>query len=286
MAVLNKIRQRTLFLIIIIALALFAFVLDGVIQNIGTPSAKAQNTIGVVNGRDITRDDFLQKVEATQRQAGGSVSNNQVINLVWDQEVRNAVMETQFEKLGMTVEKDQIRDALKTALGNSPEFLNEAGMFDDYKLNEYIVNLKEMSPEGYLSWINYERSLEVSVLQENYLNMVKAGLTGTLAEGELEHKLEGNKVDIKYVQIPYTSVDDSSVPVSKSEITDYIKNHKKQFEVEASVDIKYVEFKEAASAEDENIIKEELKDLLNDKEEYNDALKASETITGFSKTTK
>jgi len=286
MAVLNKIRQRTLFLIIIIALALFAFVLDGVIQNIGTPSAKAQNTIGVVNGRDITRDDFLQKVEATQRQAGGSVSNNQVINLVWDQEVRNAVMETQFEKLGMTVEKDQIRDALKTALGNSPEFLNEAGMFDDYKLNEYIANLKEMSPEGYLSWINYERSLEVSVLQENYLNMVKAGLTGTLAEGELEHKLEGNKVDIKYVQIPYTSVDDSSVPVSKSEITDYIKNHKKQFEVEASVDIKYVEFKEAASAEDENIIKEELKDLLNDKEEYNDALKASETITGFSKTTK
>lgn len=285
MAVLNKIRQRTFFLIIIIALALFAFVLDGVIQNIGTPSAKAQNTVGVVNGNEITRDDFLQKVEATQRQAGGSVSNNQVINMVWEQEVRAAVMDAQFEKLGMTVEKDQIRDALRTALSSSPEFLNEAGMFDDNKLNEYIANLKEMSPEGYQSWINYERSLAANVLQENYFNMVKAGLTGTLAEGELEHKLEGNKVDIKYVQIPYSSVDDSSVPVSKSEITDYIKKHKKQFEAEASVDIKYVEFREAPSAEDEAIITEELKRLLNDKEEYNEVLKASETVSGFIKTT-
>jgi peptidyl-prolyl cis-trans isomerase D len=285
MAVLNKIRQRTFFLIIIIALALFAFVLDGVIQNIGTPSVKAQNTVGVVNGKDITRDIFLQKVEATQRQAGGSISNNQVINMVWEQEVRNAIMETQFEKLGMTVEKDQMRDALRSALGNSPEFLNEAGMFDEYKLNEYIANLKQLSPEGYQSWIDYERSLAASVLQQNYFNMVKAGLMGTLAEGELEHKLEGNKVDIKYVQIPYTSVDDSSVPVSKSEVTDYIKKHKKQYEAEASVDIKYVEFREFPSAEDETIVKEEIRNLLNDKEEYNADVKASETVLGFLRTT-
>jgi peptidyl-prolyl cis-trans isomerase D len=285
MAVLNKIRQRTFFLIIIIALALFAFVLDGVIQNIGTPSVKAQNTIGVVNGKDITRDIFLQKVEATQRQAGGSISSNQVVNMVWEQEVRNAIMESQFEKLGMTVEKDQMRDALKMALAGSPEFMNEAGMFDEYKLNEYIANLKEMSPEGYQSWVEYEKSLAASVLQQNYFNMVKAGLMGTLAEGELEHKLEGDKIDIKFVQIPYTSVDDSSVPVSKSEITDYIKKHKKQFEVEASVDIKYVEFRELPSAEDETIIKEELKGLLNDKEEYNESLKTAQIVPGFLNTT-
>src|SRR5690606_20044413 len=159
MAVLNKIRQRTLFLIIIIALALFAFVLDGVINNIGSPSAKSQNTIGVINGKDITRDDFLQKVEAAQRQSGATATNNQVINSVWEQEVRKAILETQYEKLGMTVEKDQMRDVLKTALGSSPEFLNEAGLFDEYKLNEYIANLKETSPEGYLSWVNYEKTI-------------------------------------------------------------------------------------------------------------------------------
>ncbi|WP_100614189.1 peptidylprolyl isomerase [Confluentibacter citreus] len=290
MAVLNKIRQRSLFLIIIIALALFAFVLDGVIRNIGTPSAKSQNTVGVVNGKDITRDDFLQKVEVAQRQAGASATNNQVINSIWDQEVRKAIMETQFEKLGMTVEKDQMRDVLRTALGGSAEFLNEAGLFDENKLNEFIANLKEISPNpGYISgqpitysdWVNYEKSLASSALQQNYFNMVKAGLTGTLAEGELEHKLEGNKVDLKYVQIPYSSIVDSTVVVSKSEISDYIKKHEKQYQVEASTDIKYVEFKEEASVEDENVLKEELNALLNDREEYNEGLKTSETVTGF-----
>ena len=49
--------------------------------------------------------------------------------------------------------------------------------------------------------------------------MVKAGLTGTLEEGKLEHQLEGNKVDIKFVQIPYASIPDSTVAVSKSDIT-------------------------------------------------------------------
>ncbi|WP_100610077.1 SurA N-terminal domain-containing protein [Confluentibacter lentus] len=281
MAVLNKIRQRSLFLIIIIALALFAFVLADLFKNGSALSAKAQNTVGVINGKDVTRDDFLQKVEAAQRQAGASATNNQVINSIWDQEVRKAIMETQFEKLGMTVEKDQMRDVLKTALGSSPDFLNEAGLFDESKLNEYIANLKETSQEGYQGWVNYEKTLAFSALQQNYFNMVKAGLTGTLAEGELDHKLEGNKIDIKFVQIPYSSVDDSSVPVSKSEISDYIKKHEKQYQVEASADIKYVEFKEEASVEDENVLKEQLKALLNDREEYNEGLKASETVPGF-----
>ena len=75
------------------------------------------------------------------------------------------------------------------------------GLFDENKLNEYIANLKETSPVGYESWINYEKQVANNALQQNYFNLVKAGLTGTLAEGELEHKLQGNKVDIKFVQV-------------------------------------------------------------------------------------
>jgi len=113
--------------------------------------------------------------------------------------------------------------------------------------------------------------------------MVKAGLVGTVAEGELEHNLLGNKVDLKLVQIPYTSIVDSTVAVSKSEISSYIKDHKDQFTVEASRDIKYVEFKETASVEDENTIKGQLTYLLKNREEYNATTKETETITGFVK---
>jgi parvulin-like peptidyl-prolyl isomerase len=281
MAVLNKIRQRSLFLILIIALALFSFVLADLFKNSDALTAKSQNIVATINGKDITREDFLQKVEAAQRQAGPNATNTQVMNRVWDQEVRQAVMETQFEELGISVEKDQMRDLLKTALATSPEFLNEAGLFDENKLNEYIANLKETSAAGYDSWINYEKQLASNALSQNYFNMVKAGLTGTLSEGELEHKFEGNKVDIKYVQVAYSSIADSTVQVTKSDISKYINENKKEFEVEASRDIRFVEFKEEASVEDENAIKAELETYLNGR--LVDETGRKDTIVAFSK---
>ncbi|MDN3664432.1 peptidylprolyl isomerase [Algibacter miyuki] len=281
MAVLNKIRQRSLFLILIIALALFSFVLADLFKNSDALSAKSQNIVGTVNGTDITRESFLQKVEVAQRQAGPNSSNTQTMNRVWEQEVREAVLGGQFEKLGISVEKDQMKDLLKTALATSPEFLNEAGLFDEAKLNEYIANLKETSPAGYESWVNYEKQLAANALQQNYFNLVKAGLTGTLAEGELEYMLENNKVDIKYVQVPYSSIADSLVKVTKSDISSYVSKHAAKYEVEATRDIRFVEFNEVASPEDEAAIQEDLKKLLTDRVEYNEGLKANENITGF-----
>ena len=280
MAVLNKIRQRSLFLILIIALALFSFVLADLFKNSDALTAKSQNIVATINGKDISREDFLQKVEVAQRQMGANATNTQVMNRVWEQEVRQAVMETQYEELGISVEKDQMRDLLKTALATSPEFLNEAGIFDENKLNEYIANLKETSPAGYESWINYEKQVASNALQQNYFNLVKAGLTGTLAEGELEHKLEGNKVDIKYVQVAYSTIPDSTVTVSKSDISNYIKENKKQFEVDASRDIRFVQFNEVASVEDENAIKAELNAYINGR--LVDETGRKDTIAAFS----
>ncbi|GAA4814520.1 SurA N-terminal domain-containing protein [Litoribaculum gwangyangense] len=281
MAVLNKIRQRSLFLILIIALALFSFVLADLFKNSDALTSKSQNIVATINGKDITREDFLQKVEALQRQMGPNATNTQVMNRVWEQEVRQAVMETQYEELGISVEKDQMRDLLKTSLATSPEFLNEAGVFDENKLNEYIANLKETSAAAYESWVNYEKQVAANALQQNYFNLVKAGLTGTLAEGELEHKLEGNKVDIKYVQVAFSSIPDSTVTVSKSDISNYIKEHKKQYEVEASRDIRFVQFNEVASIEDENAIKTELETYLNGR--FVDETGRKDTIVAFSK---
>ena len=268
MAVLNKIRQRSLFLIIIIALALFSFVLSDLFRNSDALTAKSQNVVATINGEDITREDFMQKVEATQRQLGPSATTTQAMNRVWDQEVRSAVMNTQFETLGITVEKDQMRDLLRTNLANNPNFQNEAGLFDNNKLTEYIANLKETSTVAYQQWVDFEKSIASSALQQNYFNMVKAGMIGTLEEGKLEHKLEGDKVDLKFVQIPYSSIADSTVTVSKAEISAYINDNKSQYEVEASRNMQYVQFKEVASIEDEAEIEMDILSFKEGKVEY------------------
>ncbi|MEO8935145.1 MAG: peptidylprolyl isomerase [Xanthomarina sp.] len=285
MAVLNNIRKNSFVLILVIALALFAFILSGLLDGSASFTDKSLNNVATINGKDISREEFMQKVEIAQRQLGPNGTNTQAMNRVWDQEVRQAVLETQFDVLGLDIQKDQMRDLLRTNLANSPEFQNEVGLFDENKLNEYIANLKETSAIAYRQWIDYENSIGISALQEGYFNMVKAGMTGTLAEGKLEHTLQSETVDIKYVQIPYTSIADSTISVSKSEISAYIKKHKKKYEVEASRDIRYVEFREVASVEDENNIKQNLSELLKDQVVYNEVSKSNDTVKGFAKVT-
>ena len=153
MAVLNKIRQRSIFLIIIIALALFSFIIGDIFTNMGS-SEKSQNVVATINGEDIDRGAFMNQVENVQRQSGGSVTNTQAMNRVWDQEVRNKVMQTQYDAVGISIERDYMRQLLKQNLGTFEEFKNEAGLFDEDKLNEFIANLKAIAPETTLSLIH------------------------------------------------------------------------------------------------------------------------------------
>ena len=292
MAVLNKIRQRSIFLIIVIALALFSFVIGDIFTNLGSSSA-ADSAIATINGVDVERNEFMNKVENIQRQSNGSMTNTQAMNRAWDNEVRAKVMQSQYDALGLSVERDYMRNLLEQNLGSFEEFKNEAGLFDQDKLNEFIANLKAISPEtttlggsviDYKSWTNFEQNVAISGVQQAYFNMVKSGITGTLTEGELDYQLENDKVDLKYVQIPYSSVADSTISVKTSEIKAYMKLFPKKYEVEASRDLVFVEFKEEASLADEQAIQADLSALVADREEFNEAANATQTIVGFKNT--
>ncbi len=294
MAVLNKIRQRSLFLILIIALALFSFVLSDLFKN-SSAFGNSQDTVATINGEDINREDFMNKVELAQRQMGPNGTSTQAMNRVWDLELRKLIMNTQFEELGLTVEKDQMRDLLKNNFSSFPEFSNEAGVFDENKLNEFIANLKETAPNpvllggraqiNYNDWVDNEQSIAIGAQEQAYYNMIKAGVTSTLGEAKVEYILENETVDLKFVQVPFTSISDSIVTVTKSDISDYIKKNEKKFKTEATRDISFVEFKEVASEEDEEAVKNSVLALLNNKVEYNEASKLTDTVIGFRETT-
>ena len=101
MAVLNKIRQRSLFLILIIALALFSFVLTDLFKNSDALFGGSQDVVATVNGSNINRTDFMNRVEQMQNQLGPNSTSTQAMNRVYDQEVRKAIMASQFENLGL-----------------------------------------------------------------------------------------------------------------------------------------------------------------------------------------
>ncbi|MEP3571132.1 MAG: SurA N-terminal domain-containing protein, partial [Flavobacteriaceae bacterium] len=88
MAILENIRKRTTVLILIIGMALFAFVISGVFSSNDFAGAKVGSSVAEVNGEDISIDDFRKEVENTSKRFGSNLSSTQLVNRVYDQEVR------------------------------------------------------------------------------------------------------------------------------------------------------------------------------------------------------
>ena len=287
MAILESIRKQTTILILIIGLALFAFVISGVFSNGGLVGGKVGSSIGEINGEEISIDGFREKVDIASRNSGPNASTMQTVNQVWDQEVRNAIMGQQFEDLGVNIEQDQIMNYVGTIPGyaQNPQFQNENGVFDPNKFRSFIADLKVNNPAQYNFWLQNEASIIQSAKQQTYFNLIKAGVGATLKEGELDYHLANDKITIKYVRIPFTSIPDSSITVSKSEIRKYIEEHKEDFEQQAARDIQFVYFEEKPSAEDETAVKDAITALMDDTVEYNDRTDTNDTIGGF-RTTK
>ncbi|WP_111682167.1 peptidylprolyl isomerase [Winogradskyella tangerina] len=289
MAILNKIRQRSLILILVIALALFAFVIQGVIDN---PNAfsDTQGVVATVNGTDIERNDFQQKVKNYQDRAGGRITSTQAMNAIYNEEVRKIIMDGEYEALGLDVEKDEMRDLLKNSLQSYPEFQDENGNFDANRLNAFIANLKDLNGEtaplgnslvNYESWAIYEDNIAAGAIQQSYYNMIRAGIGTTIAEAEDEYMADAKNVDIRFVQIPYTTVADSLVEVTSADVKAYMKDHEDKFQADANREVIYVEFKEEASAADEEAFKAELIKLKTNITEYNESSGNYDTIPGF-----
>ncbi|WP_300440360.1 peptidylprolyl isomerase [Christiangramia sp.] len=284
MAVLNKIRQRSVFLIIIIALALFSFVLADVIRNGGMSSQSSQNVIATVNGEEISREEFAREVEAFQRNMGNSMSTTQAVNRIWEQKLQQVILENEVEKLGIRAGEAQVTQLVRAQMANNPNFTNEAGMFDENRLREYVANLKETSPQAYEQWQQFTSNLAQTAKMNSYYNMVGVGVGATLLEGEQAYRLQNDNINLKFVQIPYTSIPDSEVEVTKSDIKSYIEDHSARFETEASRSLQYVIFNESASGEDKTEAKETLNSLREQRVEYNAAIGANDTLQGFDTT--
>ncbi|WP_458628807.1 peptidylprolyl isomerase [Winogradskyella sp. PC D3.3] len=294
MAVLNKIRQRSLILILVIALALFSFVIGDLFKNSDALTGGSQDVIATINGTDINRVEFQEKVKNYQDRSGGRQTSTQSMNAIYNQELRRIVLQSEFEELGLSVEKDEMRDLLKNSFSSYPEFQDADGNFDVNRLNAFIANLRDLNGDtaplgnflvNYESWTNNEQTIATNAIQQTYYNMIKAGVGTTVAEAEAEYLGDSKTVDIRYVQVPYTTIADTLVSVSKSEISAYMKKHEDTYKTDATREVVYVEFKEEASKADEDKIKADLLALKSDRTEYNESSKNTETIPGFDSAT-
>ena len=265
MAVLSKIRERSMFLIIIIGLALFAFVLDPSTLGDFFNSNKI-NEVGQINGESITRQEFIQELESYKQQVGNSVPEMQAVNTVWENILRKKIYQNQLNEAGITIGESDVWNELIAIpfVQNNPEYQNEAGLFDEQKFKQFLADTKENNKELWAQWSSYMGQIRDNLSTTTYNNLITAGLGASLKEGESEYLYENTKLNAEFVYLPYTSISDSLVKIKKSEVESYIKKHEDDYKVDASRDINYVTFEILPTVEDENVLKAEVFSLIED----------------------
>lgn len=284
MAVLGKIRQRSIFLILVIGMALFAFVISGVFDG-NSSNAGPTDPIGIINDDEVEVALFRQLVEQTERSY--NYSTLQSVNLVWNQSLQNTIFDQQFEALGIDAGKDQLEQIISSdeAVINNPNFQNEAGFFDFGVFTDYIAQMKVENPVAYENWKYQEQSIIGVAKQRIYLDLIQSSTGMTEAEAKADFHFENDNVNLQYVLIPYESVEDSLIQITDAEIKNYIKTHEADFKKEASRSIQYVAFEETPTEDDLSVIELRLDALKSERIAYNDVSKLTDTLEGF-KTTK
>lgn len=283
MAVLSKIRQRSLLLILVIGFCLLAFIVGDIINSGGFGVTR---NIGSVNGKDIPVQEFLQKVNEVQARQQG-ISPSQAANAVWSQEVENILFEERYDKAGLRVGRDHIFNvyAQDPQVAQNPQFLNALGKFDKAKFNEFLVNMKTTNPAQWQLIEKNKGLVEDAAKKQLYLTMLKAAFFATEADGKAKYQMDADKAAFDYVFVPYSTINDDQVKVSDEEITAYMKKNEKKYKSEASRDLEFVLVENKPSAADEAEMKNEINSLLSAKVEFNEATKTNDTVPGFASVT-
>ena len=283
MAVLGQIRQRSVFLILVIGMALFAFVISGVFDG-NSADVSPSDPIAVVNDEEIELTFYRQLVENTERNY--NISTMQAVNSVWDQLVRATIFRQEFERLGIDAGKQQIEMILmqNQTIVQDPRFQNETGFFDFGVFTDYINQMRVENPQAYDNWKLQEENI-VGMAKENiYYDLIKSSTGFTELEGKNAYHIQNDKVNLKFVRMPYEEVPDSLFKISDADIKQYINKTKENYETEMSRSVRYVIFDEVASEADENQIRADLEKLKNQRIEYNDVSKLTDTIEGLATT--
>ena len=281
MAILGKIREKSIVLILVIGMALFAFVISGVFDGAGTIS---QEPVAIVGDEEITIEQFSRRVDAVERNTG--MSNVQAANTVWNQIVTEYSFNQLQEELGLEVGRSHVENFIANSPGfrQDSRFQNALGEFDIVAFTDFINDSKRNNPAVYSQWQLQEESIRSTISRQLYNTMIQAGIYHTSFDGKTEHKLENDKISLSFVKVPYSSIPDSLVTISDRDIKKYINANAEEYEVEESRSIQFVVFDETASVEDNLEIENGLKKLLEPQVIFNEVSQSEETLPSFSQT--
>ena len=301
MATLQKIRSKGPLLVIVIGLALFAFIASDAWKAI--QPHQGRQDVGEINGETLSAQEYQELLdeytEVIKLSQGVNALNDEQLTYakdqVWQSYVNNKLIEAEAEKLGLSVTDAEIQAIIDEGshplLMQTPFRNPQTGAFDKDMLKKFLVDYANLAnsqlPAQYaeyyqqmgLFWNFIEKNLKQSLLAEKYQNLLAKSLISNPVSAEDAFAARTQQTDVLLAAIPFSSVADSTITVSNDEIKALYKERKETYKQNIETrNIKYIDVLVTPSEQDRT-------DVLNEVTEYANQMAETTDMAAFIRTT-
>ncbi len=287
MAALQNIRKHSILLLIVIGVALFAFILGDFLTSGSTLFQQSQENIASINGKKLNFREYERRIQEMEdvykMQTGQSSLNedltNQIRESVYESIVRETLLDEQAEALGVKVTAEELFDMVNGEnvhylVRQMPFFQNpQTGAFDRTvminflrtiqmeDLSMYSADVQNQIAQMKNFWLFWENNLKYTRLEEKITNILQKAVAANAIDAKAAFDNRQRSVNVAYAFKPYSALADSTFKVSKNEARKlYEKNHE-SYRQEPSRAARYVVVDVLPSLADNDAVKAEIDDL-------------------------
>ena len=273
MAAIGSIRKHSTFLVIVIGVALAAFVLGDFAKGGG---GSRNVNIGEVEGEEITIMDFNYEAEkniegSMQQQEKDRLTADEIYSIkdqTWKDIVHRVIMDNEYEALGLSVTSEELFDLIQ---GPNPHALIKQYFVDQttkqYDRNlvvQYLQNMESLPEAAKQQWIRFEKYIKDDRLREKFNTLISKGYYVTSDFANAVYAEKNDKADIDYVAAKFIDINDSLFNPTDADYAAYYEENKEKYKQEPSRDIEYVIFNIVPSAKDIEDSKKEIDQIAQE----------------------
>src|SRR6056297_318057 len=233
MALIGKIRNNMWLMIILIGLALAAFVIMDMTSGGGGAPTVNQFEVGEVDGEKIDWNEF-QRMEQVLY-SGSDVSIYDRREYLWNYFVNKALVNEYADNLGLNVGRDELME-LQFGTNLSPiiqqRFSNpQTGQVDRQTLNEFrqAISNNQLQPQQIQYWQYQEQEIMQNRTQTKFVNLVAKGMYTPTWLAEREAQLQSIQAGFSYVKVPFAEVSNADANVSDEDLQTFLSENKERF---------------------------------------------------------
>ena len=261
MATLEKIRSKSVFLLVIVGVALLAFIIGDFFTS-GRTLFGTGTTIAKVGDQKVDIHEFQNRVQQASQQA--QQSGQRIDNAVLQQQVLDAMIaeklfNQEIAELGITVTDAELTEMM---VGKNSAYVDrmvqqQLGMPDAATVHDMAFNPtkyglpQEQAIQLQQYWIEMEQNMEKMLLQQKFQNLFNGLLTANKLDAKALYDENTPTANIIFAKKDYSSLNDDDFSVESSDINALYGSEKDRYALTEPVRlINYISVNIAPSRED------------------------------------